>query len=342
MLKPIGVMTRSSPLLQKTLSARLRSRRHRTAATEPKGVMELLQSLRVFARLADLGSFTKTANAMQINRPHVTHIIQELEASLGVRLFHRTTRKVILTAEGEAFYGRVTDILNDIAEATSLFSANDENICGRLRIDLPVALAQSCFMASLRDFNRTYPNISLILGVTDRTIDLIAEGVDCVVRLGELPNTSMVGRRIGMAPLITCASPGYLLEFGNPATLDELARHQAVNYFSGASRKPLEWRFLVNGKERVINLRSGILVNDSAAYIEAGLAGFGILQALGVSVDHHISSGALVEVLPQYRPKPRPISVLYPSRMHLAPQVRAFVDWVTEYFPALHGNWLET
>ncbi len=303
--------------------------------------MELLHSLRVFAKIADLGSFTKTSDALQIGRPHVTHIIQELEASLGVRLFHRTTRSVVLTAEGEAFYERVTEILNNIAEATSMFSANGENICGRLRIDLPVALAQSCFIASLHDFNRAYPNISLILGVTDRTIDLIAEGVDCVVRLGELPSSSMVGRRIGMAALITCAAPGYLRDFGNPATLDDLARHRAVNYFSGTSRKPLDWRFLVDGEERVVNLRSGILVNDSAAYVEAGLAGFGILQALGVSVEQHIASGALVEVLPQYRPKARPISVLYPSKMHLAPQVRAFVDWVAEYFPALHGNWLE-
>lgn len=303
--------------------------------------MELLHSLRVFAKLASLGSFTKTSDAMQIGRPHVTHAIQELEASLGVRLFHRTTRKVTLTTEGEIFHQRVIEILNNIAEATSLFSTNSENICGRLRIDLPVALAQSYFIASLQAFNRAYPNISLILGVTDRTIDLIAEGVDCVVRLGELPNSSMVGRRIGMAPLITCASPGYLGEFGNPATLDDLARHRGVNYFTGPSQKPMDWRFLVNGEERVINLRPGILVNDSAAYIEAGLAGFGIMQALSVSVDHHIASGALVEVLPQYRPKARPLSVLYPSRMHLAPQVRVFVDWVAEYFPALHGNWLE-
>lgn len=303
--------------------------------------MELLQAMQIFATLARLGSFTKTADAARIGRPQVTHMIRELEASLGVRLFHRTTRKVSLTAEGEAFYERVTEILGNVAEATSLFSTKGENARGRLRIDLPVALAQPRFIASLREFKRAYPDISLVLGVTDRTLDLVAEGVDCVVRIGELPDSSMVGRRIGMATMVTCAAPGYLQEFGHPGSLDDLSRHQAVNYFSGNSRKSMDWRFLIDGEEKVLNLRSGILVNDSNAYVEAGLAGFGILQALGVSVDGHLDSGALVEVLPQYRPRSRPVSVLYPSKVHLAPQVRAFIDWVTEHFPQLHGNWLE-
>jgi LysR family transcriptional regulator for bpeEF and oprC len=303
--------------------------------------MELLQTMQVFAKLAELGSFTKAADAMQIGRPQVTHAIQELEGALGVRLFQRTTRKVCLTAEGEAFFERVTEILGNVAEATSLFSTNGENVRGRLRIDLPVAFAQSRFIASLREFKRTYPEISLVLGVTDRTLDLIAEGIDCVVRIGDLPNSSMIGRRIGLAPMVTCAAPSYLREFGQPESIVDLSQHQAVNYFFGSSRKPMDWRFQIDGEEKVVNVRAGILVNDSDAYVEAGLAGFGIMQTLGVSVDRHLASGALVEILAQFRPRPRPVSVLYPSKVHLAPQVRVFVDWVAEHFPQLHGKWLE-
>ncbi|CAM3940943.1 LysR family transcriptional regulator [Bordetella muralis] len=303
--------------------------------------MELLQTMQIFATLAELGSFTKTADAAQIGRPQVTHAIQDLEAALGVRLVQRTTRKVNLTAEGEVFYERVTEILGNISEATSLFSTNGENARGRLRVDLPVALAQPRFMASLREFKRAYPDISLVLGVTDRTLDLVAEGVDCVVRIGELPNSSMIGRRIGTAAMVTCAAPDYLREYGHPESLEDLSRHHGVNYFSGNARKSMDWRFLIDGEEKIFNLRSGILVNDSNAYVEAGLAGFGIMQALGISVDHHLMSGSLVEVLPQCRPRSRPVSVLYPSKVHLAPQVRVFIDWVAEHFPQLHGDWFE-
>lgn len=303
--------------------------------------MELLQTMQIFAKLAELGSFTRAADALQIGRPQVTHAIQELETSLGVRLFHRTTRKVSFTAEGEIFYQRVVEILGNIAEATSLFAASGENVRGRLRVDLPVALAQRSFISSLGEFRRAYPHITLVLGVTDRTLDLVAEGIDCAVRLGELPDSSMVGRRIGMAKLVTCAAPAYLREFGQPETLEDLSRHQAVNYFSGNSRKSLDWRFMVDGEEKICNLRSGILVNDSNAYVEAGLAGFGIMQALDVSVARHLAEGALVEVLPRYRPRPRPVSVLYPSKVHLAPQVRVFVDWVAGHFPQLNDNWLK-
>lgn len=226
-------------------------------------------------------------------------------------------------------------------EATSLFSTNRKNVRGRLRIDIPVALVQPSFMASLHEFQRTFPGINLILGVTDRRLDLIAEGVDCAVRIGELPSSSLVGRRIGSVVMLTCASPGYLSKYGTPKSLEDLTQHRAVNYFSESLRKALDWRFKVNGKDTVCNVSSGILVNESNAFLQAGLAGFGIIQALGASVEQHLSSGNLVEVLTPYRPSARPISVLYPSRVHLPPQVRVFADWITEVLPKLHGKWLE-
>lgn len=303
--------------------------------------MELLQSMQVFARLAELGSFTRTGDAMQIGRPQVTRAIQGLEASLGVRLFQRTTRKVRLTSEGERFYERVKEILGDVAEATSMFGLPGATMRGRLRIDIPTAFSQPGLIECLRDFTTLYPAIELALGVTDRTVDLVAEGVDCVLRIGELPNSSLVARRIGQATMITCAAPRYIQEHGEPKTLDDLSAHRGVTFLSGQNQRPLPWQFIDGGSEQTYISRHGITVNESNAYVECGVAGFGILQAPGITLDRHLAEGSLVEVLPTYRPRPRPVSVLYPSKSHLAPQVHAFVEWMREQLPNLYGRWLE-
>ena len=301
--------------------------------------MELLQSMQVFAKLAELGSFTKVAEAMQAGRPHVTRTIQDLEASLGVRLFQRTTRKVKLTAEGERFYERVKEILATIAETTSMFDRSGSTLRGRLRIDIPTAFSQRSFMESLRRFTQAFPEIELALGVTDRTVDLVAEGIDCVLRIGDLPDSSMVAREIGTATMVTCASPGYLQACGAPITLQDLVDHQCVSFLSGQNNRPLPWNFSVDGEDRPHTPHGGITVNESNAYVQCGVAGFGIVQAPGIAVETFLASGELVDVLWAFRPKPRLVSVLYPSRTHLAPQVDAFVDWLKEHFPVLHPSW---
>lgn len=304
--------------------------------------MELLQSMQVFARLAELGSFTRAADAMQIGRPQVTRAIQDLETSLGVRLFQRTTRTVRLTSEGERFYERVTEILSDVAQATAMFASPGSTLRGRLRVDIPTAFSQPGLIQSLRDFSNLYPDIELALGVTDRAVDLIAEGVDCVLRIGELPSSSLVARRIGLATMVTCAAPRYLKQHGEPKTLDELSAHRGVTFISGQNQRPLPWHFLDSGDEQTYVSRHGITVNESNAYVECGVAAFGIVQAPGITLDRFLADGSLVEVLRPYRPRPRPVSVLYPSRSHLAPQVHVFVDWVREQFPIIYGRWLES
>lgn len=304
--------------------------------------MELLQSMQVFARLAELGSFTRAADAMQIGRPQVTRAIQDLETSLGVRLFQRTTRTVRLTSEGERFYERVKDILGGVAQARAMFASPDSTLRGRLRVDIPTAFSQPGLIESLRNFSDLYPDIELALGVTDRTVDLIAEGVDCVLRIGELPSSSLVARRIGLATMVTCAAPRYLEQHGEPKTLDELRAHRGVTFISGQNQRPLPWHFLDAGDEQTYVSRHGITVNESNAYVECGVAAFGIVQAPGITLDRFLADGSLVEVLRPYRPRPRPVSVLYPSRSHLAPQVHVFVDWVREQFPIIYGRWLES
>lgn len=301
--------------------------------------MELLQAMQVFAKLAELQSFTKVAEAMQAGRAHVTRTIQDLEASLGVRLFQRTTRKVKLTAEGERFYERVKEILANVAEATSMFDRNGPTLRGRLRIDIPTAFSQPSFMDSLKRFTEAFPELELALGVTDRRVDLVAEGVDCVLRIGELPDSSLVAREIGSAVMVTCASPGYLQAAAVPVTLNDLRDHGCVSFLSGQSNRPLPWHFSVEGEDHPHTPRGGISVNESKAYVQCGVAGFGIIQAPGITVDTFLASGELVEVLQAHRPQPRLVSVLYPSRTHLAPQVDAFVAWLKAHFPLLHPGW---
>ncbi|HEX8544388.1 MAG TPA: LysR family transcriptional regulator [Pseudomonas sp.] len=303
--------------------------------------MELLQSMRLFARLAELGSFTKAAESLQIGRPQVTRSIQELETSLGVRLFQRTTRQVKLTAEGERFYDRVKEILGTISDVTSMFDRSGSTLGGRLRIDIPTAFAQVELMDSLRGFTRRFPEIDLVLGVTDRTVDLVGEGIDCALRIGVLPDSTLIARPIGMATMVTCAAPKYLREHSEPITLEDLDTHQGVSFLSGQNNRTLPWHFSVNGQDRTYLSHTGIAVTESNAYVQCGVAGFGILQAPGIAVDQYLASGALVEILKPYRPRPRPITVLYPSRKHLAPQVEVFLDWLQEQFPKLHSQWLE-
>lgn len=303
--------------------------------------MELLQSMRLFARLAELGSFTKAAQSLDIGRPQVTRYIQELETSLGVRLFQRTTRKVALTAEGELFYQRVQEILGEITAATTMFDRTGATLSGRLRIDIPTAFAQLEFIKSLREFTDAYPGIDMVLGVTDRTVDLVGEGIDCALRIGELPDSTLIARPIAQAIMVTCAAPEYLREHGTPETLAELAHHQGVDFLSGQNNRTLPWQFSVEGKQKTYVSRKGITVTESNAYVQCGVSGFGIIQAPGIAVAEHLASGALVEILQPLRPAPRPVSLLYPSRTHLPAQVQVFIEWLQVRFVQLHAGWVE-
>lgn len=302
--------------------------------------MELLQAMKVFSAVAKCGSFTNAAEVLQVGRPHVTRCIQELEASLGARLFQRTTRSVKLTPEGEQFYTRTEEILASVDDATTMFSHTGKPMRGRLRVNLPAALSQQKFLDRLREFTRQHPGLELMLGVTDRAVDLIAEGVDCVLRIGELPDSTLVGRRVGAAVMVTCASPAYLADHGTPETLSDLPAHKGVDFLSGQDNRPLTWRFLVGAEEVMVAASASISVDESNAYVHCGVAGFGLIQAPGLMVERQLADGSLVEVLASYRPEPRPVSLLYPSRAHVSTRVRLFAEWLTSEFVAAGQPWL--
>lgn len=303
--------------------------------------MDRLQAMQVFTRVVDTNSFTKAAETLDLPRASVTTIIQNLEAYLGVRLMHRTTRRLSLTPDGAAYYERCVRILADVDETESSLQNGSKKPHGKLRVDMPGALGRTVVIPALCEFHQRYPDIDLQLGFSDRPVDLLQEGVDCVIRVGALQDSSLVARRIGLFECVTCAAPDYLARAGQPNTLDELSQFEAVNYFSNRTGRIINFDFLVDGKEVEVKMRGSVSVNDADAYLTCALEGFGIIQAPLFMVLPHLRSGALKEVLPAWKPLPMPISTVYPHSRHLSPKVRVFVDWVAEVFdrcPLLSGR----
>ena len=294
--------------------------------------MDLLQRLRIFVTVAERGSFARAAETLSLARPRVTTAIAALEREMGARLLHRTTRRSTLTGEGELLYEHALQLLADADRTKNLFGGSHQAPCGRLRVDVPVALARSVIIPKLAEFKSAYPGIEIVLGVSDHPVDLIADGIDCVIRIGDLPVGSMIGRLIGRIDLVVCGSPAYLASKGTPTTLSDLSDHEAVIYFSGRGRRSAEWQLVDNGVERTFRMRPAIYVNDSEAFVACAIAGFGLIQVPQTTIAQQLKNGALLQVLPNFFRVTRPVSILYPSRQYLAPQVRAFIDWSATLF----------
>ena len=289
----------------------------------------MIEYLNIFIQVVEQGSFTKAADVLQIHRPTVSKAIQQIENDLGVKLIHRTTRKLSVTAEGDEFYHHARHVLAEVNDMMASFSPTLPPR-GRLRLDVPLALAHAILIPNLRHFQALYPGIEVVLVSSDKKTDLITEGVDCLVRLGALQDSSFVSRRLGDIRMVTCAAPSYLREHGRPETLADLDQHRAVNFFSDHSREVMEWKFIEDGS--VISLRpaSSMLVDNSDILLSCGLAGLGIIQATFDALAPHLSSGALEEVLTQYPSVSKPVSVMYPDRRYLSPKVRVFIDWFSD------------
>lgn len=302
--------------------------------------MDFVEQLKIFVAVAEAGSFARAAESLRMARPSVTNAIAGLERSVGARLLHRTTRRTTLTGEGEVFFDRAVQLLGDVVETRNLFGGSGEAPRGRLRVDITVALARPLIIPRLTEFCALYPEIDLVLGVSDNPVDLVAEGIDCVLRLGELSPSSLISRTIGRVSMITCASPAYLAAHGTPRSIEDLASHSAVIFFSGRNRRAMDLHFMEQGRQRSVKMRPGIMVNDSEAYVACAISGFGVIQPLYASVAEHLAAGRLVEILSADKVPSRPLSILYPNRQYLAPQVRAFIDWVTTILASADDSWV--
>ncbi|MDQ2080747.1 LysR family transcriptional regulator [Xanthobacteraceae bacterium Astr-EGSB] len=292
--------------------------------------MDRLEAMSVFIRVVEAGSFAGAADGLGMPRSTVTTAVQALEGHLKVRLLNRTTRKLSPTPDGEAYYERCRHLIADLEDLESSLAEASRKPRGQLRVDAPANIARPLLIPEIGAFHARYPDVELIFGLSDRRIDLVAEGLDCVIRIGEMEDSSLISRRVGTYHRVACASPAYLSRYGEPRDMDDLRRHKAVNYISWRTGRVFPWEFVVGSTNVDVRMRGPIAVNDADAYVACGLQGLGLIMPPLFMARGHLDSGALVAVLPHHTLRSLPISIVYPENRLLSPKVRVFADWVTE------------
>ncbi|NCE90357.1 LysR family transcriptional regulator [Pseudomonas sp. L13] len=292
--------------------------------------MDRFNAMRVFTRIVELRGFAKAADSLQLPRASVTILIKQLEAHLGVQLLQRTTRHVSLTLDGAAYYQRCVQLLADLEETEAVFSTRRQNPRGALSIDMPSGIGSLIVIPALPTFTALYPQIELEIGLNDRPVDLIREGVDCVLRGGPALDESLVARPLAMMEQLTLASPAYLERRGTPTCLAQLAGHQMVEYVSSASGKRFGLEFVLGTELRPINLPKVVAVNSSAGYFAACEAGYGLIQAPRYHAVRQLAEGTLIQVLADVAVPEMALTALYPPHRQLSQRVRVFVDWLVQ------------
>jgi LysR family transcriptional regulator for bpeEF and oprC len=293
--------------------------------------MDKFKAMEAFVRVVDTGGFTRAAELMGAPKASVSTMVQELEAQLGVRLLHRTTRKVSVTVDGAAYYERCTRLIDDVREADEAVSSRQRQPSGRLRVDVPTSLGSLLMFAGLKEFLTLYPQIQLELGCSDRVINLVSEAVDCVIRVGEVQDPGVVARRVGSVRMVTCAAQSYAQAHGLPSHPDELVQHRWINYFmTQQAGRVYPSDFAKDGQRIELTLPSALALNDSNVYEDALRAGLGIGQLPSYALCCPQKAGELLEVMPDWVSDAIPIHVVYPSNRHLSTRVQAFVDWVAQ------------
>lgn len=289
--------------------------------------MDVLGTIPVFVRVAELGSFTRAAKALGITSSGVGKAVLRLETDLGVRLFHRTTRRLALTAEGALLFERSRHALDELENARSEVSSRSAQARGRLTVSLPVTIGKSVIVPALGGFLAKHEGVHVDLRLTDRKVNLVEDGVDVAVRVGALADSSLVARPIGRQDLLTLAAPS-LLAREKIETLDELSLAPAVSFRLPSSGRERPWLFRDGDRPMLIRPRSAIVVDDGEAMVAAAAAGLGVCQVPELMAQGEIARGALVEVLRAHRPPPEPIFAVYTSQPRLPQRIRGFVDFL--------------
>lgn len=291
-----------------------------------------LELLKTFVRVTELSSFTQAGESLGLPRSSVSEHVQALEALLGTRLLHRTTRKVQVTQDGLVLYEHSKNLLSHMDELEGLFRHDGAVLAGRLRVDMPSVLARKVFMPRLPEFVARHPQIELEISSTDRRVDLVREGFDCVLRVGAQPDQSVVARSIGRVTMINCASAAYLQAYGVPLTLEDLAGHRLIHYVSVLGGRSDGFEYLLNGKLRRVPMAGSVTVNNTEAYESACCAGLGLAQVPYEGVREFLARGELVSVLPDYVPAPMEVSLLFAPQQHVPERLRVFMQWLEELF----------
>lgn len=297
--------------------------------------MDRIKAMQVFVRIVEANSFTKAAETLNLPRASLTASMQALEAHLGARLLQRTTRRLSLTPEGDAYYQQCAAILAAIDAAEAPFLGGQGGAPqGLLRVELAGTLGRARIVPRLAEFRAAFPKIALTISMSDRLVDLTQEGLDCALRVGALQDSSLVARPLGSMRFLVAASPAYLAAHGTPATLEELAEHEGIVHFSGRTGRPFDWELETGGALHKLALRSAIAVNDAQANLSCALQGLGLAQVGRYQARPYLESGELVEVLPGVAPTSMPVSLLYPQGRMASPRLQAFAHWLGALFAA--------
>ena len=288
-----------------------------------------LDAVRIFVRVAELGSFTRAGEQLGLSKARASIRVQELEAELGCRLLQRSTRAVRLTPDGEQFLPRAKRLVLDADELSAMFQA-PSTLTGRVRIDLPIRFASEHIIPRLPEFLAAHPRIELLVSTTDRRVDVVREGFDCVMRVGSLPDSRLLARKLGVLPMVNCASPGYLRKYGMPTTLDDLDRHWLVDYSPTLSGPQPSFEYRSGNRYLQRSMHSLITVNGTDAYQAACLAGLGIIQVPRIGVRTSLAAGELVEILPEFESARMPVSLVQGQAARARAPVRAVMAWLAQ------------
>lgn len=292
--------------------------------------MDRLDAMHVFTRIVERRSFTLAAEDVGLPRSTVSDAVKDLEARLGVQLLQRTTRHVSPTLDGEAYYRRCLTILSDIEEAEGAFAGAKPK--GLLRVDVHGTLARHFVLPRLPAFLERYPELEIYMSEGDRLVDLVREGIDCVIRVGTPQDSEMVGKTVAILNEVTLAAPAYIARYGIPLHPNALDGHRMVGFRSSATGNTLPLEFTVAGRRQEFTLPSTIAVNAAESYIAAAVLGLGLIQIPRYHAERAVKDGELVAVLEDFLPSQSPVTLLYPRNRQLSPRVRVFVDWVAELF----------
>jgi len=304
--------------------------------------MDRFDAMRAFVQVVESGSYTQAALQLNLHKATVSQQIQQLEDRLGARLLTRTTRSVKPTEEGLAYHAHACAILQQVDEAETLLRKGTSAPAGHLRVNVPVAMGRLVFAPEIRGFLDRYPKITLELGCTDRTVDLVQEGVDCALRGGHLPDSRLSARRIGDLRFVLCAAPHYIDRHGLPGTPEALAHHQQIGYVLASTGKVRPVSLTREGRTLAFDVPSRLVTTDSAAALSAGLDGLGIIVLAEFVASHHLSSGALVRVLPGWHCPSLPLHWVTPTTRKRTARVQAFMDWAQALLLRRLGTQLET
>ena len=293
--------------------------------------MSPFDRMHIFVRVAELASFTQAAVALGIPKASASTAVQQLETQLGTRLLHRTTRRVQLTQDGQAYYERCKDLLADVDELQSMFQqADGAGLRGRVRIDMSTGMARNVVVPRLPELLARHPGLEVELSSTERRVDVVREGFDCVLRTGAVVDSSLVARPLGLARLVNCASPAYLRAHGTPRSLADLPGHRLVHFVNTLGARSAGFEAVVDGALVLTPMQGALTVNNAEAYMAGCLAGLGLIQVPHLGVVDLLARGDLVEVLPQLAAPPMPLTLMYANRRNLPRRVRTVMDWLAQ------------